>query len=272
MAGFLIIAGFQNCSDAKFSAGANSNGSLDGTGEDGVYRGNLNQPNTAADSCYTILHNLATDTKVLFVVDNSGSNFQEGNQPGSDPNKSVRGGSIQAFFNDFKAKQNFSWGFITFKSGNAYALINNGSQNSPAFSNLLPPMENAISSFMTSVDSGDTPYQNATSMARQAIQNDPTATASSKWIVVFMSDGKPNPNRSDNQLRDYVQSIMDLKPNQISFNTVYYGPEDPEAAERLKLMAQVGKGKFLDTNKNPSGNSFLISNIVNVPGMTACKM
>lgn len=95
------------------------------------------------------------------------------------------------------------------------------------------------------------------------------SVAASKWIVVFLSDGLPNPTMSDAQLQAGVSGIVGLHPNQITFNTVYYGPDNPQASGRLKLMAQQGNGYFLDTNSSATQKDFLISNIVNVPG-TVC--
>lgn len=263
-----VLMGFQNCSQAKFSQASGASSGVGTNGYDDVWRDNLDQPNTNPGSCYTILQQIATDTKLIFVVDNSGSNVENPN--GSDPNKQLRGGSIQAFFDDFKDKQNFWWGFVSFKGSTATALINDNMGNA-IFSNTLPPMQSAISTFMSSVDSGNTPYQAAISKAQGAISSDTAVNANTKWLIVFLSDGKPNPSMTDDQLKAAVTSIVGAKPNKVSFNTIYYGKTDVEAADRLRLMAQTGGGKFLDTNVNPSGKSFLIANVVNVPGMPNCQ-
>ncbi|MBX3021048.1 MAG: VWA domain-containing protein [Bdellovibrionales bacterium] len=253
---------FQNCSQAKFSAGASDQGS---NGYNDQWRDGLDQPNLNPGSCYNVLHQLATDAKVVFVVDNSGSNTS------TDPMKTMRAGSIEAFFNDFKSKQNFWYGFITFKGVGASALINNGNSSQPTITNLLPPMQSAIATFKAAADNGNTPYKAATDMAMLALQNDTNVNANTKWIVVFLSDGQPTPMRTDEQLKADVEGLLAVKPGKVSFNTIYYGSADLEATERLRMMAQVGGGKFLDTNANPSGKSFLISNVINVPGMPACQ-
>jgi predicted P-loop ATPase len=67
-----------------------------------------------------------------------------------------------------------------------------------------------------------------------------------------------------------VRQILAARPGQVTFNTVFYGAADAQASGRLSLMARTGNGYFLDTNTNPTGKDFLISNIVDVPG-SACR-
>jgi hypothetical protein len=272
LASLTVMGMFQNCSKATFSqATGGSGGTLGGGGGlggiDGTYRDHLDQPNTTPGSCYTILHNISTDVKLLFVVDTSGSNAGAN---GTDPNRSVRSGSIQAFFNDYQSKQNFYWGFNNFAGTTSQSLIT-GPANSPYFSNMISAMQGAITQFNGIQDAGNTPYQAAFDLAKQAIQSDTNVTASTKWIVVWMSDGLPNPTVPDSALVAGVQSVVNLHPGAITFNTIYYGQNDVEATARLKLMAQKGGGYFLNTNANPSGKDFLISNVINVPG-TKCTM
>ena len=81
----------------------------------------------------------------------------------------------------------------------------------------------------------------------------------------------PYPDPGDSVLVQALQALLNLRPGKITFNTIYYGPLDVVAAGRLKLMAEAGGGYFLNTNANPTGKDFLISNVVNVPG-TQCTM
>src|SRR4051812_27755046 len=57
-------------------------------------------------------------TKMLFIVDQSGSNQSAAGCTVSatctDPGKRMRGGSIQSFFNDYGSKTNFQWSFDVF--------------------------------------------------------------------------------------------------------------------------------------------------------------
>jgi Mg-chelatase subunit ChlD len=253
-----VFSLFQNCSQAKFSSGANSESSNDASG------GIVHQPN----SCHTQLLQTTIPLKLLFVVDMSGSNFSN---PGSDPNKVMRAGSIQQFFNDYNAKTNFSWGFIGFQGSSAEALITNGSVSSPRISSDKNDMQSAIDNFKGQADSGNTPYKAALNMAKQVISADgASASANTKYVVVFLSDGMPTdyPNTStgDSQINSDVQSLVNLIPGRVSFNTIYYGPDDPSASGRLKNMATAGGGEFLDTNANATGKSFYISDVIKIPG------
>jgi hypothetical protein len=108
---------------------------------------------------------------MLFVVDMSGSNVNDSANPGgSDPHKTVRGGSIQEFFNLYKAKNNFSWSFNTFAESNSRALIG-ASATQPAFSD-ASAMQGAINQFMGITDMGNTPYVAALDLAYKAINTD----------------------------------------------------------------------------------------------------
>lgn len=265
----IILFGFQNCSKANFSSPQATNASAGAganNGGDSAYA-NLNQPHTNTDSCYTYLHQTADNIRLLFVVDQSGSNANSpGQNDGTDPNQTVRAGSIQAFYNDYQAKSGFSWGMIGFAGSSAYPYISaNNSGVTPTFGN-ANAMISAITAFLSVSDGGYTPYQAALDMALQAIIGDNSAPTGTKYIVVFLSDGQPNPNVADSILAQDVQNIVSSKPGLVTFNTIYYGPGDATASGRLKMMATVGGGYFLDTNKNPSGKDFLISNVVNVPG------
>lgn len=265
----LLLGLFQNCSEAKFgqdsSASDDGNGALGQDGNGGNYSNHLNQPNTNPNSCYTVLHQITTDVKILFVVDKSGSNTSS--NEGTDPDMGLRGGSIQAFLDDLKSKPNFDWGFLYFKDSSAKALI--GTDSNPTFST-PSVMQTAITKFYDTKDSGGTPYQAAFELAKKTIQNDSNVSNSPKWIVVFISDGLPNPTMNDAQLKAGVSSVTGLRPGQVTFNTIYYGPKNDSASGRLKLMAAQGGGYFLDTNSNPTAKDFLISNVVNVPG-TVCE-
>jgi hypothetical protein len=82
--------------------------------------------------------------------------------------------------------------------------------------------------------------------------------------VVFMSDGQPTDSNTT-ALTSEVQSIVNLLPGKITFNTVYYGNNDAMAAGLLQNMAQVGGGNFLNTATNPMGLDFAISDLIVVP-------
>jgi Mg-chelatase subunit ChlD len=130
-------------------------------------------------------------------------------------------------------------------------------------------MAAAISAFESVPDGGSTPYVAALDSAISALSSDP-GTADTKYIVVFLSDGMPNPDVPDNILAREVASVLATHPGQVTFNTIYYGPGDPVASGRLATMASEGSGYFMDTNLNGTGKDFLISNVVDVAG-TSCQ-
>ncbi len=249
---FALFA-FQACSNANFSGSTEQTST--GTPKDDHAVGEI-------QACGSVLRRLTTGVKLIFVVDTSGSNT---GFYGTDPNRQMRRGSIQAFLNDFGSKPNFSWGFVTFASDTATPLISVNSL--PVFSARAADMQDALVAFASVPDDGNTPYHNALDAALTAINND-VGSATDKYIVVFMSDGMPYPEMSDQQLASDVTAIMRAKPNQVTFNAVYYGPGDPEASQRLARMVQLGNGVFLDTNANPNGKNFQITDVVSIPGQS----
>lgn len=237
-----LVLGFQNCAKANFKT---SDASL------------------AYESCTKQLQSTSYPIKVLFVVDTSGSNAGMG---GSDPTKAVRGGSINEFFTTYHARTNFSWAFTYFSGSMSTSLI--GSAGNPSFTSNASAMQNAIGSFYGITDYGLTPYKAALQLARQALVNEAAASpANTKFVVVFLSDGVPDPVVDDATLRAEVQSIAAVRPGAVSFNTIYYGDADAVANARLKMMATVGAGQFLDTNARPNGKQFVISDVINVAGL-----
>lgn len=257
---------FQNCSNVGFDASSSSKDANNGQGGNGG-DGNSNQNTCNNDELQTI----TTPVKVLLVVDTSGSNAGSNGTGGTDPGKTMRAGSIQAFFNDFGGKPNFNWGLITFQGSSASAILNyNNNVSMPAFTSDSATMQAGINYFKTVSDAGQTPYQAALQLVHTAIVNDTADTAQTKYIVVFLSDGLPtdypNTTAGDNQINADVSSLVGLKPGRLSFNTVYYGPADAGASGRLHNMANAGQGQFLDTNANPNAKDFLINNVVTVPG------
>lgn len=239
---FVLVLGFQNCSKANFKT---SNASL-------LYQ-----------SCTAQLGTTDFPIKVLFVVDTSGSNAGGG---GSDPGKAVRGGSINEFVETYKARANFSWGFIHFSGTQAFSLI--GSSGNPTFTPTVSVMQNAIGSFYGVNDNGLTPYEAALNSARTALVNEAaSAPPLTKFVVVFLSDGLPDPAVADSVLKSKVQAIAAVRPGAVAFNAIYYGDADAEANARLKMMASAGAGQFLDTNARPNGKQFVISDVINVAGL-----
>lgn len=258
---FIMVMGFQNCSDTKFGTAASS--SEEGSNSSSS---SSNSSSSSEDTCTEQLQTTTLPVKTLFIVDTSGSNASDSKSSGSDNDKSVRGGSIQQFFSTYSSHANFAWGFLTFSGSSATSLI--GSTSNPVFSASPQSMQNAISSFYGMRDGGLTPYRAALSLARQTVLNDTqSSTSNTKYVLVFLSDGLPDPEVSDSTLISDIQSIIALRPGQITFNTIYYGGVDNVANQRLRTMATAGNGQFLDTNSNSTGKYFVISDVISVAGL-----
>lgn len=223
-------------------------------------------PTPIVRTCREVLQTIQVPVKVLFVVDTSGSNLQaDDGGIGSDPYKTYRGNSIQAFFNSYSTMPNFSWGFITFQDYTANAIIG-WSPEQPAFTASPLDMQQAIESFYQIEDNYNTPYRSALGLASSAIYGDFPSTPHTKYVVVFLSDGMPVPSVAEQTLISDVQNLVATAPGQVSFNTIYYGSINQEASTRLYNMSVAGLGRFLDTN-TPNGRSFPIESVIRIPGI-----
>lgn len=231
-------------------------------------------------------------TKILFLVDTSGSNVLRTRLFGTqqcfstdsdwascamptDPSKSFRGGVIQNFLNSYGSKANFQWGFINFAGDSAHALIKNWSNDqSPYLSPNASDMQTAINQFYGVIDDLATPYQAALELAKRAIQNDRdlNSAANPQYFVVMLTDGFPTDYNALNGAFDFnaVQSdIVALKgiaPGRVSLSTIYYGANNPNALSLLQSMAQIGNGQFASVND--SSTSVKIDNVL--PGTRVC--
>lgn len=253
----LFVGMTTGCSDKSFTfkQAAGSAANPNGLGDDEA-TGRVPQ------DCENDLQQLTIPIKLLFIVDTSGSNASD---PGTDVNKVVRGQSIQEFFNLYKNKTNFSWAMNIFSGSTSSPLISGFTTNSST-------MQQAINNFFNVTDTGQTPYMAALNLGQQFLTNDSNRTAQTKWVVVFLSDGMPNPAVDQSTLNSKVAQIVGQIPGQVSFNTVYYGPnsttEGIAAASRLQSMAAAGGGKFLNTNQ--AQRTFPITDVITVPG-TSCR-
>lgn len=265
----LMIVSFQNCSEQKLSGktdgGSGGGGGLNLGNTDDEATGVVTQ--TGGPNCRNQLRTTTLPIKPVFVVDVSGSNkIKDGtnNTPGSDPDRIVRGDSIERFYNTYKAKPNFAWSFTTFAQSSANVILRMGDAAS---------MANAIATFRAMPDAGNTPYIAALDAAKNNISSDTGRAANTKYIVLFMSDGLPNPSVNQATLDAKVLEVLNVLPaGSISFNAVYYGAVDATASGRMRDMvmnvpAPHTRGNFLDTNANPTGQDFLITDLVVIPGV-----
>lgn len=262
-AGMTVIAAA--CSQVSFSPNPTTNGAqaVSGTPPGGTPPGGT----PPGSSCSGNLGTTVELTKMLFVIDMSGSNQSAAgcaiSATCTDPGKKMRGGSIQTFFNQYGPKTNFQWGFDVFQGTTATGLINNGA----SFGNAAE-MQSAINTFMGMTDQDNTPYMAALTMAEQAIANDPDLNGPNnpQYLVVFMSDGQPDgTNDTTANILSEIDQIIALAPSKITFNGVYYGQGDPVAAGLIQSMATEGHGNFLNTYANPNGLDFQINDIIKVP-------
>jgi von Willebrand factor type A domain len=203
-------------------------------------------------------------TRVLFIVDQSGSNVNgpyEAPGVASDAKKKFRGDVMSQFYQANRSKTNLSWGLTVFNATSALNLLTDSSNKVVPFSTVPNDFNNAFTRFLSREDVGHTPYKAALSLAKQMIEGDKTSAPQHvSYLVVFMTDGYPTdycPKSSDltcpgkileNKIDADVKAISDIIPGDIQFSTVYYGKSDSEAAKRLNRMAKIGSGQFVDTN------------------------
>ncbi len=182
-------------------------------------------------------------TKFLFIVDKSGSNGS------TDPGATKRADNIDLFYQDNKDNESFQWGLITFQNGDSNAEISDGNPDNPIFTTEENQVNDAIDS-LRSGDSGSTPYRAALNLARKAIEDDIELYPEEDniYMLFFITDGVPTDYNGDQALYADVKNLVDLVDNRIFLSTAYYGPGNGSAENRLREMADVGKGKFVNFN------------------------
>lgn len=232
-----VLLCYQNCSEQKFAT--------------------IPEPVTltGGPNCREQLKEITTPIELVFVVDVSGSNAGKN---ATDLNKVMRAGSISKFLSTYKTKTNFEYSMITFAKDKATTHLAMGDADDMAI---------MLSDFQKIADGGSTPFKKALDESTTLVTSHTTRKMYTKYVVVFMSDGVPNPAITDADLKTEVEELVATLPGEVSLNTLYYGPKQDTASARLRTMAQIGGGNFLDTNANPTGNSFLISDLVLIPGV-----
>lgn len=189
-------------------------------------------------------------TKILFVVDNSGSNATS---PGTDPDKSYRYNLMKEYIDQNSHIRQIYYGLIIFKADGAKAFINNGSEQVPEFTNDLSRVYAGLDRFRAEVDESTTPYRAALAMAQSAINIDRSLSgqgAISEYRVVMLSDGVPTDYGdpiNESAIDADVQSLI-VTAGEATLSTIYYGPNDIVAAVRLERMASRGNGAFSNVN------------------------
>ena len=188
-------------------------------------------------------------TKIMFVVDQSGSNGT------TDGSKQRRTDAMQDLYNKYSGNRYVEWGLISFQDSGATAFISD-----PYFqpASAVPA---ALSRFSSTTDMGGTPYKSAIFEVTAAITEDlenSTEETEANYEIIFLSDGVPTDYGTpinDQQIFDDIKRLIELAEGRIHFSTVYYNVSsnaDPAAAMRLEQMAEVGAGKFLDASNGGS--------------------
>lgn len=281
---FAAILLFQNCSQTNFAqAPADSGVGLTGGGDDngtnsgggGGNSGGLNGGTGAGlipvgstdvvKNCQPQLNALTVPAKILFVVDESGSNFGEGGEDPTDPKKIFRSTSMQKFFNDYRTNPQFSWGLIGFSESSARPII--AANKTAVFSSDPVKVQAGLDAFATRKDGGYTPYKAALQAIQTLITKDLANDASAKYMIIFLSDGMPTDVKTVGELKGAVEAAVGTS-GRVALTTVYYGNTSKEAANVMNSMAVWGKGQFIDTNIYPQGRDLNLSQVVYVPGVT----
>lgn len=234
--------------------------------------------------CRTETVDKTRPVRVLFIIDQSGSNVNGPYEhPGAatDPQKTFRSGIIRSFLSEHASKTNLKWGLIVFNDNSAKALVNGGSQAAATFTDDMSAIDSAVTTFERRTDVGNTPYKAALKMAQDAIDADKTkSTELPLYLIAFITDGYPTdycPNSPkevecpgrilEGEIDKDVKSLVTAAPDHIQFGAVYYGAADAGAAARLKRMANLGSGQFVDLNMS---SRIDLNDVIQVP-QTICE-
>ena len=213
-------------------------------------------------------------TKILFLVDGSGSNNtwftpavgnalecrdvnRIGCAPPTDPTKAFRVGSIQRYFDRYRAVSNFEWSFIAFAGSSSTGLMPSGSTGS-AFTPNPNVMQAAIQAFLARPDAGGTPVSTSLQMAAATVLADPDrgSLRDPQYVVVLLTDGYPSDYASANDALIDVDYLRAAAPGAVTLSTIYYGSQDSTSAAALSFLGQIasaGGGQFANVNDPRSG-------------------
>jgi hypothetical protein len=254
-------------------------------------------------SCTVTYDEVTTPVKVIFLVDKSGSNKDDSNtsaaNDGTDPNKTWRTNSINNLRNSLSLAL-FSFNITLFRANDTN--INDGYRYGGAggtvtkslingFSNDNNVFSSALNAMVADADQGKTPYKGALAKAHDIILADIANDTVSKYSVILITDGYPDPNlvtktdcgshacsptngadadvpRSIDKAREFVKSVVDIAPARVNVNTVYYysaGNRGTMPVSILTGMAEEGKGVFIEAASNQTID---FQNVIRVPANT----
>ena len=214
--------------------------------------------------------------RILFVVDTSQS-MNISDPTVTDCGMSVclsrRGQSVEDIVNQYPPGDGVEYGLISFNT--QASILTKDATGVDGFTADPNDVLTKLPSF--AVASGQTDFSAALAESYQMLQTDmakldTTSLGRARYIVVFMSDGLPDPRTSDEALpmdvRTDIGNIVGLQTveelGEISFNTVYInGPGTPlsiqsVASELLGQMANLGNGAFREFDPGQSINLFYL--------------
>jgi hypothetical protein len=220
----------------------------------------LTSTKAAGEICAAVPDKQKNYTKIMFLMDKSGSNKDSGDALGTDNDKSYRFNLVNDYFQRNRANDELMWSFVAFNHNGAKAFINGGSDQVAVFTPDTFRMEAALARFMTDADDGQTPYRAALNMAIQTIADDRLKSnkdgISPTYVVVLVSDGAPSdyfvvgstPQIIDESAID--TDVLKLTGADTTLSTVYYAPAiySETLPNRLERMAKLGGGKFSNVN------------------------
>ncbi|MCB0421313.1 MAG: VWA domain-containing protein [Bdellovibrionales bacterium] len=183
-------------------------------------------------------------TKFLFVIDKSGSNSS------TDNGAQKRAGNIRKFINENKEKKYYRYGLIVFSGSHSDSFINDAKGNAE-FTSDINKTQRAVERLETEGDSGSTPYKAALGLTRNIIVTDAKKYPKEKsiYMVFFISDGVPTDGSNSSELSSLVKDIRGSVTNKVFVSTAFYGGSGSGAEDRLQDMAQAGKGKYINFDR-----------------------
>lgn len=216
---------------------------------------------TGYEICTESFSETTSPVKIIFMLDASGSNKSNGQNPGSDPVKIWRSSAQEKFLEAYPGKINFHYNVSVFNGSQSKSLLNVSSGGKTVYYSgditSSGPVIAAINTFKAMSDTGATPYSAALSRIKNLITSDlATAAANTKYVIVMLTDGEPTDygaGRDTQAIKDDISDILSLATDRVSLNTVYYNNYQftAEGESLLKMMAFAGRGTFVkaDTNK-----------------------
>lgn len=210
-----------------------------------------------AELCVPPPKEIGKYSKVLFIIDVSGSNGAFG---ATDPGKTRRASAMEIFFNENQNNPFIEWGLAIFGGdveGGARHLINiNTLGLTRNFGNGLD-FQAALEEFRNTPDNNATPYVAALNRARNALDVEIEYARQknediSSFHFIFVSDGVPAPSNqnTDNEIFSIINSMMSNSEGKLKLSTVFYNVSGPDenATNRLREMARLGNGRFQDAS------------------------